>query len=172
MNRRLALGVGLSAAAIVVAAIVILAVGANGPLTLPVSAGTRYTLHLGQTTNRYRWFGQVIFNFSLASPMTLVGAWASDGPVMTGAFSNGTPIVPLRGEQEIPGCGITYDVTLAPGTWSFGIAALGPLYNRSQPPPSPALTTNVTVTQTIRFVLPAGNATPVAWWAGNATACP
>jgi hypothetical protein len=168
-NRRLLLAAGLPAAAIVIAAVVILAVGGDRPPTLPIPAGTRYTLRFDQQIG-VRWAGGVVFHFSLASPMNLVGGWTSDARVFTGAFSNGTPIFPVPGEQMTPGCGIAYDVTLAPGTWNFSIANVGPFVTQ----PMPSSTVNVTVTQTIQLVPPPGNATPVAWWAGNATAtaCP
>ena len=127
-GQRIAIIVSVAAAA--VAAIVTLATVASDP-TLPIPAGTHMR---ADTTVR----------FTMTSVMTLIGAWASDGPVVSALYSGPGP--PIFGFRTPPrGCGQTYNATLAPGTWALEFLFPGPA--------------NLTVTETFRLVAPNGNAT-------------
>ncbi len=156
---------------IVAIAVAVLLVLANAgrtsgpPSSLPIASGTHFTIAINQQAGNVRW-GAVTVHFTLSSVERLVGAWASDGPTYTGLASNGTPIFPVRDMNTTPGCSIVYNVTLFPGVWTLDFSIGGPV-NATLP-----ASANVTVTQTIQLVPPVGNAPPVAWWGGNATACP
>lgn len=160
---RLVLPVGV----IVVVVILIMAnVGEvpTPPTTLPILAGTRFTIILSRqedTIFPVAADGEFTVHFDTSSVATLVGAWTSDGPVGTAVFWANRTNVDGMSETGAMGCSLTYNVTLAPGSYSMEIASI-------QPEPHMV---NWTVTQTIQLVPPVGNPTPVSRWEGQAVPC-
>ena len=170
-RRTLFLGIGIPVAAVAVVALLVLATTGsvpNPPTSLPIRAGTHYTFAL--FLNGYMYEAWFTVYFDVPAVETLVGAWASDGPVATSlAWANGTdvPILPIQQNQNSTlGCQMTINVTLVPGRYDMIIGS-----GHAMQVPGP-LVVNWTVTQTIQLVPAVGNATPVIGWAGDATPCP